>query len=339
MPNPVLYTQALAVAAVVSALCVLATGWTRTLPSASRMNFACVLGLGAGVIAGYRVLQLRCAWPPINGLDRLLTIVLPATFFIELLACWPQLPQWLARGLRLILVASCGLILLHGSVYLGGPHSAWTATGTFGLLLLSSSALAIVWWSMSRLSRRSSGSSILLAIALATQAAAINIMLAGYITGGAAALPLTAALIGTSIAAIVCRAQPASRGAVAMGVVGLFGLLFVGRFYGGLSTSHALAMLLAPMLCWVTEAPQFRQQLPRHRAILNLLLVAIPLLVVLILAKLAFDRDMAPLIGSLSQSPEVDSNTQSHHGRVRREPGSWLLTHGSQIQLICVPVI
>ena len=311
MPNPVLYTQAMLVAAVVSMLCVLATVWRRSPATAIRVNLACVLGLGLGVLAGYRVLHLRCAWPPINGLDRLLTIVLPAAFGIELLACWPRLPQWLAWCFRFILVASCGRILLQGSVYLGGPRSAWTATDAFVLLLLSSAALAIVWWSMSRLSARSSGSSILLALALATQATAINIILAGYVTGGAAALPLTAALIGTSIAVILLRTQSVSHGAVSVGVLGLFGLLFVGRFFGGLSTPHALTILLAPLLCWVTEAPPLRRQHPRHRAILNLLLVAIPLLVVVVLAKRSFDRDTKPLIGFRSHALEVCANTSN----------------------------
>ncbi|MDB5338210.1 MAG: hypothetical protein JWN70_3829, partial [Planctomycetaceae bacterium] len=96
MPDPVLYMQAMTVAAVVSALCVLATGWTRSAATAERINLACVLGLGLGLLAGYRVLHLRCAWPPVNGLDRFLTIVLPLVFGIELVACWPRVPRWIA---------------------------------------------------------------------------------------------------------------------------------------------------------------------------------------------------------------------------------------------------
>lgn len=300
MPDPVLYTQAMTVAAVVSALCALATGWARSSATTARVNLACIIGLGLGLIAGYRVLHVRCGWPPVNGLDRFLTIVLPLIFSIELVACWPRLPLWIAWCLRIGLVGIIPRILLRGSIYLGGPGSAWTRAETYELLLLSSLTLAVVWWFMSCLSRRSPGVSILLALALSTQTAAISVMLAGYVTGGAAALPLTSALIGVSIAASLLRTPSISNGGTGIGVMGLFGLLFVGRFFGGLSTPQTLAIFLAPLLCWVSEIPLLTRQQPWQRAVLRLGLVAIPLIIVLALAKRSFDRDTAPLLSAVS---------------------------------------
>jgi predicted PurR-regulated permease PerM len=87
---------------------------------------------------------------------------------------------------------------------------------------------------------------------------------------------------------------------VGVGVVGLFGLLFVGHFFGRLSTGYGLAMLLSPLLCWVTEMPPLRHRKPWVVGSLRLVLIAIPLLVVLAAAKRDFDRDMAPLLGKIA---------------------------------------
>lgn len=298
MPDPVLYTQGMAVAAVVSVLCTLAIGRLRSSAAVSGTKLACTLGLALGLIAGYRCLNVRFAWPPVNGLGRFLTVVLPAVVGIELLACWPRVSPRIIGCLRAAVIVSCGRILLHGSVYLGGPGSQWTMSELLLWLVASSTILGLVWWLMYSLACRSSGTSLLLSIAMGAQAAAIIIMLAGYVTGGAAALPLTAALLGVAIVASQFPSPAATVGAVGIGVVGLFGLLFVGRFFGGLTSVQSLTIFLAPLLCWVTEAPALRRQPPLHRALLRLLLVAIPLMVVLVLAKQAFDRDTAPLLGA-----------------------------------------
>lgn len=298
MPDPVLYTQAMAAAVIVSVLSALAIGRLRSSAAANGAKLACTLGLVLGLMAGYRVLNLRFAWPPVNGLDRFLTIVLPGVVGVELLACWPRVPPRVVWGLRAAVMVSCSRILLHRSVYLGGLSSQWTTTEAVLWLVASSAILGLAWWSMYCLARRSSGTSLLLSIAMSAQAAAIIIMLAGYVTGGAAALPLTAALLGVAIVASRYQSSSTTVGAVGIGFVGLFGLLFVGRFFGGLTSAQALTIFLAPLLCWVTEAPALCRQHPRHRALLRLLLVAIPLMIVLVLAKRAFDRDTAPLLGA-----------------------------------------
>jgi hypothetical protein len=82
-------------------------------------------------------------------------------------------------------------------------------------------------------------------------------------------------------------------------------LLFIGRFFGQLSTGRALAILLAPLLCWITELPRLRRQNPWFVGSLRLVLVMIPLAVVLFLAKRDFDRDMAPLFVNSETAPAL----------------------------------
>jgi hypothetical protein len=125
-------------------------------------------------------------------------------------------------------------------------------------------------------------------------------MLAGYLNGGAAAFPLTGALAGAAIASALRGKRTDEPATLGIGVVGLFGLLSIGHFFGRLSTGDALILLLAPLLCWATEMPPLRGRKPWLVGTLRLVLVALPLVGVLAGAKRDFDRNTAPLLGSLT---------------------------------------
>jgi hypothetical protein len=308
MPEPLLYLKAIGATTIVSAAFVLAMAGVRRPATATRLNSACVLGMSFGLVLGYWVLSLRLAWPPKNGLDRFLTIVVPAALAIELIAGFDQVPRWSVWLLRVGLAAATPRVLLHGSVYLHGSGNDWNTSQAIAALALSGALLAGVWGLLSWLSQRSPGISIPFALSLATQCAGLTVMMAGYIKGGEAAFPLTATLVATTLAAKLISKRtgvPAHLSATAtigIGVVGLFGLLYIGRFFGRLSTGCALTILLAPLLCWLTETPHLRSRKPWIVGSLRLMLVAIPLVVVLAMAKREFDRKMAPLLGRVPAS-------------------------------------
>ncbi|MBC8116905.1 MAG: hypothetical protein H7062_21120 [Candidatus Saccharimonas sp.] len=308
MPEPLLYLKAMGAAAIVSAMFVLAMVGMRRPASTAWLNSACVLGIGLGLAVGCYVLSLRLGWPPANGLDRFLTIVVPAVLGIELIAGFQCVPRWVAWFLRMSLAATIPRILLHGSIYLSGSGNDWTLWQIGTAQVLSGASLAGAWALLSWLSQRSPGVSILLALSLTTQCAGLTVMMAGYIKGGAVAFPLAATLVATTIGARLITKRsgaPSNFGVSAIlgiGVVGLFGLLFIGRVFGRLSTGCALVLLLAPLLCWVTETPLLRHRKPWLVGSLRLVLVAIPLVVVLAVAKRDFDRDMAPLLGKIPAS-------------------------------------
>ena len=312
MPDPLLYMNAIGVAVIVSTLSVLAMARARKNSGPTWLSSSCVVGMSLGLALGYYVLALHLAWPPMNGLDRFLTLVLPAALVIELVAGFDRVSRPLAWLLRMSLAAATPRILLHGSVYLSGDEwPLWQAVMTLAVCAL---LLACLWGLLSWLSQRSPGVSIPFALIQAILCAGLTVMMAGYIQGGAAAFPLVATLVATTIAARLIRKHstpredvdtPAIREDVTapailgIGVVSLFGLLFIGRFFGRLSTGSALTMLLAPLLCWAMEMPRLRSQKPWVVGALRLTLVAIPLLVVLTLAKRDFDRDMLPLLGKV----------------------------------------
>ena len=297
MPDPFQYLLAIAVAAGASALVALAFGGLKSGARTARTQAAIVLAMAAGLASGAYILRLQISWPPVNGLSRLLTIMLPFALAIEVLSSFSIVPPWFAWCWRLALAASAGRILLHDSVYVSGPGGEWSAWQVVAVLSIGGGMLALVWVLLTWLSRRSGGVSISLALAQAVLCGGLAVMLAGYVAGGAAALPVAGALVGCG-AASGWRKLPGSRleGVIGIGVVAFFGLLFIGRFFGQLSTARALALFLAPLLCWTTELPALRCQPAWRVAVLRLVLVGVPLVAVLVLAKRDFDRELLPLL-------------------------------------------
>lgn len=296
MPDPLVCLEAVVAAAGASAIIVLALGWPWRRASPTRLNAACILGIGVGLVLGYGVLQFRFAWPPTGGLDRLLMVVLPAAIGLELVAGIPGLPRGVAGVLRISLAAAIGRILLHGSVYLAGGAKQWGTWQAIAALVLCAALLVLVWNLLMLLNRRAPGVSIPLALSQTMLCGGLAVMLAGYVRGGMAALPPAAAVAGAAVASAAISQRFAAHGTIGVGIVALFGLLFIGRFFGGLSTGRAVVTLFSPLLCWAVELPGLRCRSPRVATALRLALVAVPLVVVLALAKRDFDREMAPLL-------------------------------------------
>jgi hypothetical protein len=89
-------------------------------------------------------------------------------------------------------------------------------------------------------------------------------------------------------------------GVLGFGVVGLFALVVVGRFFGTLTTANAAVLFFAPLLCWLPELPYVRNAWPWLRGLLRVAVVAVPVFAVLILAQQKFDKDSGrPSPGSI----------------------------------------
>jgi hypothetical protein len=278
-------------------------------PAPQAAGVACSAGMAAGLAAGSYLLGLPLKWPPTSGLGRLLTIVLPATVCVELLSAFPSIPRWLAWCGRLAIALSAGRILLDGSVYLSGDHREWSQWQAALVLLCSGGLLALTWALLVGLVQRRDGPSIVAALAEAVCCASLVILMSGYLAGGKAALPVVGAVAGClavgSVRSLVARQW---EGVVGVALVALFGLLYVGRFFGQLSTATALVVFLAPVLCWTSELGLLRCQPLWKLRLLRLALVAVPLAVIILLAKRDFERDMRPLLTSNRHMTDGDEN-------------------------------
>ncbi len=306
MPDPILVLEALAGAALLAAAVLLLCSLPWRTPRPAPVAAGGVLGVGLGFFLGCWVLGLWPHWPPREDQDRLLLLLLPAVLGIELVAAWLGRVAWLVWLLRLVVAAGAARVLLHNTSYLmdlAGPGTReWTPAQTWLILGGLGLALAAVWALQVVLAKRTPSRSLPLALALTCIGAALTVMLSGYSTGGQMGLPLAAALVGTTIASWKLSGSPDMTGTLGVGVVGLFALLVIGRFFGQLTTSHAVLLFGAPLLCWFSELPYVRRLRPGLRGLIQVVLVAVPVAVAGAQAQQKFVEASQPAPGAKEPS-------------------------------------
>jgi hypothetical protein len=282
--NPWPMLAAMATAAVVAAA-VLLWPW-RPRPSATR-SVRCLLGVALGFYVGCGILGLWPRWPPPEDRDRMLLVLFPALIIIEILGAVLVRLRVVIWLLRLGLAFSAARVLLHHSVYLTslpGPDSTGWTPAQHGLILGGLGlAVAAVWTAMIALARRAPGRALPLALALASAGTAVAVMLSGYATVGPLGLLLAAGIFGSVIASMFLPAPPNATGVLGFGIVGLFSLVVVGRFFGELTSVNAALLFSAHLMCWLPELPFLRRLGPRLRGVGRITLTALPLAIALLL--------------------------------------------------------
>jgi hypothetical protein len=289
MLDPVLLLKAI-VASAVTAAVVLVLGsrpWRK--PISPTAPVSSVLGLVLGFYVGCAVLGVDVHWPPREDQDRLLLVLIPTALLGELLAASTGPARYLSWVVRAVVVAGAAPILLYQSVYItdlsGSGSREWSPQQTWLILGGLAVALGLVWLAMCLLAERPGGRSVPLVVALTTAGVAGAVMLSGYASGGQLGLPLAGALVGVTIASLLLPTPASLSGMSAVGIVGLFALLVVGRFFGSLPTFPALVLFLAPLLCWLPEFPL------RFRALTRLTMVGAPVCIALVLVMQNFIRE------------------------------------------------
>ncbi|MGP0068382.1 MAG: hypothetical protein ACLQGP_32890 [Isosphaeraceae bacterium] len=281
MPDPILIAQATGLGFAASALLMgILSGWGyRRKASPAWIDAGWILGIGAGFYLGCWWLGLGPHWPPVVDMDRLLAIVVPAALGVELLATLPSIPRPLIWTLRMAVAGGVGRVLLHGSIYLSDPGEpgtlAWSPLWKAMILGLMAAAQGMAWVSLVLLAQRSRSATTLIGLAIAVGGSAIAIMLSGYASGGLAGLAMTSALLGASGVTLFTTGPARLTAPIGVAVVGLSGLLVIGRFFGELRTDHAVLLFLAPLLAWLPELPRLRQMPKWARGLSRLVLVGV----------------------------------------------------------------
>jgi hypothetical protein len=307
---------AMGIAAVVAAIAILLCSWPFRTPSSRIFALATVLCLCLGFNAGWRWLKVQPHWPPREDQDRFLLILVPILVAVELLAGLfhseipnsqsenrisnpsdrirnlAQLLIWLPR---LAVAAVAGRILLHDTSYisdLSGPGSRqWTSDQTWMILGGLAAVLAGAWIMLTVLLRREPGRAVPLAIAISCSGSAVTIMMSGYASGGPLAIPLAGALLGVWTASLFIKSQIPLDGLVGFGLVGLFGILIMGLFFGELTWVNAELLFFAPLLCWIPELPPFQKFGTRVRSFAGVGLATVLVVIALTLAQQQFVKD------------------------------------------------
>ena len=288
MPDPLQILEAMALAGGAAALVLLLFRWTWRSPHPARAAVGEVVGISAGFALGCWWLGARPHWPPREDLDRLLMIVLPGAGAVEIVIALLRRPAWIGWALRFIVAAGAAPVLLYGSIYLAdaaGPGTRqWTHAQAMVILLALAGALAANWALLALLVRRTSSRSVAVAVAIACAGAAVTVMLSGYATGGEIGLPLAAALAGVTVASFGLGGGAIATAALSVGVVGLFGLIVMGRFFGELHLNLACLVFFAPLFAWLPELPYVGRLSERVRAFARVVLAVVPVAAALALA-------------------------------------------------------
>jgi hypothetical protein len=157
----------------------------------------------------------------------------------------------------LVVAAAAAPILLWGTTYLsdkgipGTPE--WTPAEAALILGGLAVTLAAVWGWLHSLARRAPDPANPLLLSVSCVAGSGAVMYFGYATGGQLGFPLAAALVGATLASLVLAGRPNVQGSVGVGIVGLFALLVVGRFFGKLTTPHAAGLFALPLLAGLRD--------------------------------------------------------------------------------------
>jgi hypothetical protein len=298
VPDPIRMLVAGGAAAATAFVILLLCGLPWRKPSPGRLSAGWVLGVAAGFYLGCGMLGWSPHWPrqvqdlhrmPAEAEDRLVMLLLPGALALELLVALAGAPQWLTWIGRLAIAAAAAPLLLYNSRYLvdfNGPGSRdWTLTQQVVILGSLAAILAAVWLGLARLAERAPGYSVPLSLAVVCAGAAAAVMLCGYATGGQLGVPLAGALAGTAFASIAVPGSAPATSSLGLGLVGLFSLLILGRFFGELPTPWAAVLFASVLLPWLPEVPRLRALGPRLRGLAAVLVVAIPVAVVLLKAQ------------------------------------------------------
>ncbi|SRR5579883_281585 len=312
MPDRLILLEAMAAAAIMAAAALFLFSLGRTKRPALA-SAGTILSIGLGFLAGCRWLGVQPHWPPREDQDRLLLILFPSMMLAEIIAAAVKKWAWLPR----FAIAVCaGWVLLYGSVYLedlAGPDSReWTPGQTWLNLAILTTSLIAVWASLSKLASGSGGRTVPLALALTCAGAAATIMLSGYASGGQLGLPLAGAVAGALFTSLIRAGSFDAVAATSLTIVGLFDLLVIGRFFGELTTINAIALFLAPLLCWLTELPLVRRLESRQRSFVRVALTAVLVVIVLSLAQQKFKEAAA---GPSTGSQEGSIDDYRNYGR------------------------
>jgi len=268
MPDPFVILQAMAAAAIAAAAILIGSTGLKRPDDAGRAALGWPLAIGAGFLTGAIALGQRPGSLPGTDKDRLLLLVVPMVVITEtvLAAARPTaLWQWVTR---LAMAAAIVPILLHGSIYLAGPEFNSADTWTTGqrVMILGGIAMALViqWLSMMTLQERGHARAVWCALAITSIAAGVTTMLTGYMSAGMLGLPFAAVCGTAAFCGSAARGRTAA-GGIVVALACLGSILVMGRFFGALSSSRALMLAAAPLLCWIKECLPIRTDLPpRH---------------------------------------------------------------------------
>ena len=312
MPDPALHLYAFLAALLVGSLPLLIVRRFADRFSARTLRWIVLCLIASAIIAGFSILGVRLRWPPANAMQRFLEWILPLGFVYEL---FDELPSERGKRERHSLLGQGGAwlwqllpaviprVLLHQSVHLPESGRTWETIATWFSLWAGGLFFFVLGRrSIAALAERGADAVVQATTFLTLLTTGIVIMLNGYVSGGAATLPFSGAALGCCVALSGSRLRSSATQLLNITSLALFSLLWIGRFFGGLSTLTFLALGLTAVvpvaLDWLRISPisHLSPDGRRHRLFvgLSLAIVVLNLASIAGVAILDFQRKSAP---------------------------------------------
>lgn len=254
------------------------------------LRWSPVVGIGAGYLAAY---ALALDWPalhPRQSVDWLAPAGVVLTAF-ALLDTWRPLHPAGRAVAVLIALAAMSYLLVRPLL---SPDRDLATEGW--LILVIGTLVGAIWWAgADTLATRSTARIVLGAWCLTAIAVALLLTLSGSQKLGLIGGSLAAGLTGVTLAAWSGPTLKLQRPLLMLVVLLLTGVLVAGQAW--ITPPPPMwqveLLFLAPLLPWVVELTPMQRWPPLRKAIVSLALTAIPLVIVLITAAMAFRRASA----------------------------------------------
>ena len=291
-PREILYTAAVPFAVAATVLLAAWRPWRRGERGVRRGTWGAPLGVGAGFLAAFALLDGGVpTWPPGEARHWLFYFVVALAVlgvFEALLHAWLPGAAWL-RAETVLVVLAAGVFCLFQSMLKNEAWTAWEA----GRRLLGMTVLVHAAWAATEvLALRLPRPAAPLVLGGFAAAVALVVMLSGSVLYGRLAGALAAATLSTVLVAFAAGGFSLARGGVTVIVPTAVAVLFLGYHYvdPGVTAANASLLLAALVAPWVTTIGPLRRKKPWVRTVIAVSLAAIPAVVAVLLAQRTFAK-------------------------------------------------
>ncbi len=252
------------------------------------LPIAAALGVAAAYFTGHWAQGEHGNWPhfpPLEATDWIALVLLPTGVCIALFSASRRTASlsWALRVLAALAVAPLVLMPYWRVDDVTLTQAVATLDGPAALVL-------IVWLCTATLARRQPSAAVPVVMTLVATATGMTILLSSWATLGMLGLSLAAALAGVSVVGLLWRGRHGAAGVVDVSVIMLAGMLISAVYFAQLTILHAVLLGAAPLLAWAGMLPGVRNWRPWKRVLLQTTLVAIPLVIVIAQAAVAFNQ-------------------------------------------------
>ena len=269
------------------AVCIAWRPWQR-FPVPVRGHWGGAAAVGIAVLAAHpAVMGGWPRFPPPDANSRMFVVELLA-LIVGLFDALVRPARWVTTLLMFLVIAAAVGFILKFKLF-----AEWSAAASIGFVLLCG-LLGAVWWITLEVMADEGGLVAPLSMWMIASTAAVAFMLTEGLLWGKLTLSLAAAAGAMVVIVLWRNTVSLSHGATHAFVIVLLSLLVSSHYLASLTYGQLLTLLSAPAFLWIgfllARMTPLARARPWQRAMVRLMLLAIPMAAVLVVAMIEFSR-------------------------------------------------